>query len=73
MDPLPDGPIIRMCFPSTAPMQWGKLTFLSKSNAIVSQFSFEGVSRNSDFITDQIALHTSFTIILAVEIPIIYV
>ncbi|CAI6370296.1 unnamed protein product [Macrosiphum euphorbiae] len=54
-------------------LQWGKLAFLSKSNAIVSQFSFEGVGRNSDFITDQMALHTSFPIMLAVEIPILYV
>lgn len=73
MDPPAVGQIIQICFLSTAPMQRGKLTFLSKSNTIFFQFYFEGVGRNSDFITVQIAMYTSFTTMLAVEIPILYV
>lgn len=62
-----------MYLPSTTPIQYGKLARFSKSEAINSDFSLVGIGIHPKCMTDQIALHTSLTILLAVEMPILYV
>ena len=60
-----------MCFPSIAPIQFGKFHLAKKSSAMVSHSTSEGTGICIDTKASDSTVHTSKIICLAVETPIL--
>jgi len=64
---------ITTCFPSIAPIQWGKFHFSSNLSAMCNQsFSLKVDGRTSSSIQVQMTLHVSLIMLETVVAPIRY-
>jgi hypothetical protein len=70
-DPLRPGFTMRICLPSAAPTQLGKLAWLLKPSAVDVHFSSLGVGMHLLLIASQTAIQIVHTVLLAVDLPIL--